>query len=62
MQSKAKTVNEYLAGLPDDLREAIQAVRAVILKNLSKGYEEGMRYGMTSYYVPHSVYPPRVSL
>lgn len=58
MQSKAKTVNEYLAGLPDDLREAIQAVRAVILKNLSKGYEEGMRYGMTSYYVPHSVYPP----
>ncbi len=58
MQSKAKTVSEYLAGLPDDRREAIQAVRAVILKNLSKGYQEGMQYGMIGYFVPHSVYPP----
>ena len=58
MHSKAKTVSEYLAGLPDDRREAIQAVRAVILKNLSKGYEEGMLYGAIAYFVPHSVYPP----
>ncbi len=58
MQSKAKTVEEYLAGLPDDRREVISAVRAVILKNLSKGYEEGMHYGAIGYCVPHSVYPP----
>lgn len=58
MQSKAKTVTEYLAGLPDDRRAAIQAIRAVILKNLSKGYEEGMQYGMIGYFVPHRVYPP----
>ena len=57
MQSKAKTVNEYLSGLPDDRCEANQAVRAVILKNLSKGYEEGMQYGAIAYFVPHSVYP-----
>ena len=58
MQSKAKTVTEYLAELPDDRRAAIQAVREVIRKNLGKGYEEGMQYGMIGYYVPHKVYPP----
>ncbi len=57
MQSKARTVKEYLAGLPDDRREAIEAIRAVVLKNLPRGYEEGMQYGMIGYFVPHSVYP-----
>lgn len=57
MQSKAKTVREYLAELPEDRRVAIQAVRQVILKNLDKGYEEGMQYGMIGYYVPHKLYP-----
>ncbi len=58
MQSKAKTVKQYLADLPDDRREAIQAVRTVILKNMPKGYEKGMQYGAIAYFVPHSVYPP----
>lgn len=57
MQSKAATVDEYLASLPDDRREALQAVREVILKNLDKNLEEGMQYGMIGYYIPHSVYP-----
>ena len=58
MQSKATTVKQYLAELPADRREAIAAVRAVILKNLPKGYAEGMQHGMIGYFVPHSVYPP----
>ena len=58
MKSDAQTVDEYLAGLPEDRRAAIEAVRAVVRKNLSSGYEEGMQYGMIGYYVPHSVYPP----
>jgi hypothetical protein len=58
MQSKATTVDQYLAELPDDRREALMTIRAAILKNLPKGYEEGMQYGMIGYYVPHSVYPP----
>jgi len=58
MQSKAATVKEYLASLPDDRRAAIEAVRKVILANLDKDYEEGMQYGMIGYYVPHRVYPP----
>lgn len=57
MQSKAKTVKEYLASLPEDRRKAIEAVRAVILKNLDKDYEEGMQYGAIGYYVPHGIYP-----
>lgn len=58
MQSKAKTVDAYLAELPADRREALEAVRKVIRKNLDKNYEERMGYGMMGYAVPHSVYPP----
>lgn len=58
MQSKASTVAQYLKELPADRRAAIEAVRAVIIKNLDPLYEEGMQYGMIGYYVPHSVYPP----
>ncbi len=57
MQSKATTVDLYLAELPTDRRESVQAVRQVILSNLDPGYEEGMQYGMIGYYVPHSLYP-----
>ncbi len=58
MQSKAPTVKAYLAELPPDRRAAIEAVRAVVLKNLDRDYEEGMQYGMIGYYIPHRVYPP----
>lgn len=57
MISKAKTVKEYLSSLPADRRAALSAVRAVIRKNLDKGYKEGLQYGAIGYYVPHSVYP-----
>jgi hypothetical protein len=57
VQSNAKTVAEYLKSLPPDRRAAIQAVRQVILKNLPKGFEEMMQYGMIGYVVPHSLYP-----
>jgi len=58
MKSGATTVEQYLAALPPDRREAIAAVRQVIRKNLGKGFDEGMQYGMIGYFVPHSVYPP----
>jgi hypothetical protein len=57
MQSKAATVTEYLAGLPEDRREIVGAVRKVILANLDKNYTEKMSYGMIGYAVPHSIYP-----
>lgn len=58
MQSKATTVQEYLAELPADRRSVLEGVRAVIRANLDPVFEEGMQYGMIGYYVPHRVYPP----
>ena len=55
MQSDAKTVAEYLSNLDDVRREAISAVRGVILDNLPDGYEEAMQFGMITYVVPLSV-------
>lgn len=57
MQSKAKTVAQYLAELPPERRQAIEAVRQTILQNLDADYEEGMQYGMIGYFVPHRIYP-----
>lgn len=57
MQSKAATVEEYLAELPDDRRSAISKVRSVMKKNMPKGIQERMAYGMIGYSVPHSIYP-----
>ena len=57
MKSKASTVEEYLAALPENRRAAIQAVRKVILKNLPKGYEEVLQYGVLGYVVPLKVFP-----
>jgi hypothetical protein len=57
MQSKAKTVAAYLKELPPDRREAVEAVRRVILDNVDENIEEGMTYGMIGYYIPHRVFP-----
>ena len=57
MQSTAKTVVEYIASLPEDRKKAITEIRQVILKNLPKGFEEVMSYGMLGYVVPHKLYP-----
>jgi uncharacterized protein YdhG (YjbR/CyaY superfamily) len=57
MQSKAATVAEYMAELPEDRRAALMKVRQVIRKNLPKGIVEEMQYGMIGYSVPHKIYP-----
>ena len=51
------TVEDYLLSLSPDRRDALMAVREVILKNLPRGYEERIQYGMIAYVVPHSIYP-----
>ena len=57
MQSKATTVDQYLAELPEDRQKAISQLRKVIKKNMPKGFQETMGYGMIGYVVPHSKYP-----
>lgn len=57
MKSEAKTPDEYIESLPEDRKKAITELRKTILKNLPKGFAEGMGYGMMGYAVPHSIYP-----
>ena len=57
MRSDAATVEQYLAELPADRREAIGAVRQTILEHLPQGYEEVMNWGMITYQVPLETYP-----
>ena len=57
MQSKATSVDDYIKELPPDRQEAITNLRREIKKNLPKGFEEQMSYGMIGYVVPHSIYP-----
>jgi hypothetical protein len=57
MQSKATTSEAYLTEIPEDRRKAFSKLRAVIKKNLPKGFKEEMHYGMIGFVVPHSKYP-----
>ncbi|MGG9964290.1 DUF1801 domain-containing protein [Ferruginibacter sp. SUN106] len=57
MQSKAATVEQYIAELPEERKQAVTELRKLIKKNLPKGFKEGMSYGMIGYCVPHSIYP-----
>lgn len=50
-------VTDYLAALPEERRAATIAIRKVIKKSLDGDYEEGILYGMLSYFVPHRVFP-----
>ncbi|MBO9593268.1 MAG: DUF1801 domain-containing protein [Niabella sp.] len=57
MQSKAKTVADYLSEVPAERLPAMEKLRTVIRKHLPAGYEETMAYGMIGYVVPHRIYP-----
>lgn len=57
MQYEAKTVEEYLAALPEERRPAVEKLRKVILSNLPEGFVEQISYGMIGYVVPLSRYP-----
>lgn len=54
VSSTARTVGAYLASLPPERRDAVARVRAVVNAHLPRGFEEGMQYGMISWYVPLS--------
>jgi len=57
MPSKSTTVKEYLEELPSERVESFNKLRTIILKNIPKGFEECMNYGMIGYVVPHKLYP-----
>ena len=57
MKEQYATVENYIASLDEEKRNAIIQLRNCIKKNLPKGFEETISYGMISYCVPHSIYP-----
>lgn len=57
MKSEATTVEDYLATLPAERRDALSQVRDVVNANLADGFEERMLYGMVSWVVPLERYP-----
>jgi hypothetical protein len=48
MQSKAKTVEEYMKDVPEDRQEALLKLRKLCFEKLI-GYEENLEYGMLCY-------------
>ncbi|MGL5892272.1 MAG: DUF1801 domain-containing protein [Bacteroidia bacterium] len=57
MSNKPATTDEYIAALSADRKEIVSAMRDTVMKNLPKGFQEEMSYGMIGFVVPHSLYP-----
>lgn len=57
MQITADTPEAYVEQLPDDRKQVISKLRAVIGENLPPGFAEIASHGMIGYVVPHSLYP-----
>ena len=56
-QNEAKTVSEYVAGLPEDRRATVSKLRAFVRKHVPKGYKEQIGWGAITYAVPLKVLP-----
>lgn len=57
MQYDATSPEDYINQVPIERQETLRKLRQAINDNLPKGFEEGIKYKMIGYYVPHSVYP-----
>ena len=57
VSSAAKTVEAYLAELPQERREVMSAVRDLVNAHLPEGYRESMAFGMIGWGIPLSRYP-----
>ena len=57
VSSSATSVKEYLQELESEKANVISAVRKIILKNLPKGINETMDWGMINYEIPLETYP-----
>ena len=57
MRYEANSPDDYISQLPEERQEVVSKLRAIINKNLPKGFQETMSYGMIGWVVPHSTYP-----
>lgn len=57
MKANGTTVEEILANVPEERKEAFNKLHQVIVANLPEGFAPGISYGGLGYVVPHMVYP-----
>jgi len=50
-------VSDYIQVLPEERQVVIKKLQTLFKKNLPKGFDEQMSYGMIGYVVPHKIYP-----
>lgn len=55
--NKAKTVAEYIDGLPPERQSVVREMRSFVKKHLPKGYKEQIGFGAIAYTVPLSTLP-----
>ena len=53
----ALTVNQWLASVPAERKDAINAVRDAVNEHLPQGYEETVEWGMLAWVVPLATLP-----
>jgi len=58
MRIPANSVSDYISKVPLERRASLQKILDVLRSNLPEGFEECLSYGMPSFSVPHSLYPP----
>ena len=51
------SVQEILANIPEERKEAFNKLHQTIVDNLPEGFEPGISYGMLGYVIPHELYP-----
>lgn len=57
MKANTSAVAQYLDALPEERKSAATQLHNVILKNLPRGFESCISYGMPGYVVPLMLYP-----
>jgi hypothetical protein len=57
MKTPGSIVQEILANIPEDRKDAFTKLHQTIVKNLPIGFESGISYGMLAYVIPHTLYP-----
>ncbi len=57
MKTPGSIVQEILANIPEDRKDAFTKLHQTIVENLPIGFEPGISYGMLAYVIPHTLYP-----
>lgn len=57
MNIKASSPDNYIKQLSPERQEVVSKIRAIVLENMPKGFEECINYDMIGYVVPKSIFP-----